>query len=79
MENIGPCAGTGHSNLTTVTIGTVTRAMVTTVTAMITTEKSLTASPVMHVPISCAWERRKPEPHGFISNSIGIPISGCLP
>jgi hypothetical protein len=74
MENIVACVGAGHSNPATVTIGTVT-----TVTATTVTDMTSMAAPVMHVPTSYVLERRKPEPHGFISNSSGIPISGCLP
>ena len=72
MENIGACVGTGHSNPVTVTIGTVT------VTAIMVTETTSTAAPVMHVPISYVLEHRRPEPRGFIGNSSRIPISGCL-
>jgi hypothetical protein len=68
MENIVPCVGTGHSNPATVT----------TVTATTVTDMTSTGAPVMHVPTSYVLERRKPEPHGFISNSSDIPISGCL-
>jgi len=93
MENIVPCAGTGHSNpatvtigtvtigtvtIGTVTIGTVTTVTATTVTVTMVTDTTSTASQAMHVPTSFVLERRKPEPHGFISNSSSIPISGCL-
>jgi sugar (pentulose or hexulose) kinase len=72
MENIVPCVGLGHSNPATATVGTITTLMVITVT-----DTTSTASQVMHVPTSYVLERRKPEPHGFISNWSRIPISGC--
>ena len=68
MENIVACVGTGHSNPATVTIGTVTTV----------TDTTSTGPQVMHVRTSYVLERRKPEPHGFISNSSSTPISGCL-
>jgi hypothetical protein len=73
MENIGACDGTGHSSPVAVTIETVITA-----TEMITTEKSLTASPVRHARISYVLEHRRPEPRGFTDNWSRIPISGCL-
>ena len=48
-------------------------------TAPMVTEMTSTALPVKHAPISYAWERRKPEPHGFIDNLNRTQISGCLP
>jgi hypothetical protein len=72
MENIVPCVGLGHSNPATATIGTVT-----TLTATTVRDMTSTGALVMHVPTSYVLERRKPEPHGFISNWSRIPISGC--
>ena len=72
MENIGRCAGVGHSNPATVTIGTVTTGTEDTVTATTIMAKSLTASPVTHVPdflcvgaqkAGTSWLYRQLEPH----------------
>lgn len=66
------CGGLGHSNPATVTIETVTA-----LTATKVTEMTSTALPALHTLTSYVWERRKPEPPGFIGNSSRIPISGC--
>jgi hypothetical protein len=68
VENIGRWVGLGHLSLVTEIIPT----------AMPTTDKRLTASPGIHIPISSAWERKRLEPRGFIGNSNRIQISGCL-
>jgi hypothetical protein len=60
--------GAGHLTLATEIIAM----------AMTTMDKGLTASPGIHIPISSAWERKRPEHRGFIGNSNRIQISGCL-
>jgi hypothetical protein len=61
--NNATCLGPGHSNLATATV------------AM---EKTVALSPPIRALIFCVSERRKLEPHGFISNWPNIRISGCL-
>jgi len=71
MENIGQCAGIGHSNPATVPTVTVTTETATTVTAttVITVMAMFsTAAPALQVPIFFVLERRKLGRPGFIAN-----------
>ena len=71
MENIGQCAGIGHSNPATVRTATVTTETATTVTAKMViavTAMVSTAARETQVPIFFVLERRKLERPGFIGN-----------
>jgi hypothetical protein len=65
MENIGQCAGIGHSNPAMVLIETVTTVTAPRVTVMAMLS---TAAPEMQVPIFFVLERRKLELPGSIGN-----------